>query len=59
LKINSQVNEKCDGCTRYENCESSRCKFINKKVTGEYYEPVPMFCINQRVSMETTKKLMI
>ena len=43
-KIYTKNNEICIGCTNEKICLSTRCKFINKKVTGDYLHPVAMIC---------------
>lgn len=35
---------KCVGCNGYSSCISTRCKFINKAVTGNYFLPIPLVC---------------
>lgn len=34
----------CKGCGGYESCVSVRCKFINRKYTGDYFSAVPLVC---------------
>ncbi|MDX5727168.1 radical SAM protein [Clostridioides difficile] len=57
IKIYISKNEECDGCTRLDYCMSTRCKLINKKVTGKFQSAVPIYCGLERVYVETTKKL--
>lgn len=47
--------EKCEGCSRYNYCESTRCRIVNKVLTGNYLEPSPISCVNQRISLELSK----
>lgn len=56
-KINSADNSSCLGCNRYEFCEGTRCKIINKQITGNYDVPPPIVCASQGVAVKTTKKL--
>ncbi|MCM1112406.1 MAG: radical SAM protein [Muribaculum sp.] len=34
----------CKGCGGYKSCVSVRCKFINKKHTGDYFTAMPLVC---------------
>lgn len=34
----------CETCKGYESCICVRCKFMNKKITGDYLKPVALFC---------------
>lgn len=34
----------CKECGGYESCICVRCKFMNKKITGDYLIPVALFC---------------
>lgn len=54
-EINRKINKECTGCSHIQNCISSRCKFINKSLTGDYFKPSPVMCgmenIKQRLSL--------
>ena len=34
----------CEGCGGYNSCTAVRCKFVNKKVTNDYFIPIPLIC---------------
>lgn len=46
---------KCEGCSRYEYCISTRCRIVNKILLGDYLEPSPVNCASQRISMELSR----
>lgn len=48
-KIYKTTNMDCKGCGNYEYCASSRCKFLNQKVTGDYNKPIPVVCAVENV----------
>lgn len=54
-EYNNQKMKKCEGCGRYDYCESTRCRIVNKLLTGSYLEPSPVSCANQRISLELSK----
>lgn len=56
-KINASDNKKCLGCNRYEFCEGTRCKIINKQITGDYDIPPAIICASQSIAVKTTRKL--
>lgn len=43
-RINRKHIKECSGCSLYHFCSSVRCKFINEKLTGDYYKPSPAVC---------------
>lgn len=49
--------EACLGCTNYEYCPSTRCKFINKKRMGDYFSPIPILCAVQNRESRRYRKL--
>lgn len=59
VDIYTSQNKECIGCTRQEFCDSTRCKIINKMVTGDFNKPIPITCSLQKVSLLTTKKLRV
>lgn len=50
-------NKDCKGCTRYENCIGTRCKILNKLVTGDYNLPPAIICASQKININTIKRL--
>lgn len=42
-------NEQCIGCGNYNRCASSRCKFLNHSVMGEYTKPIPVLCMIENI----------
>lgn len=42
-------NEQCIGCGNYNKCASSRCKFLNHSVMGEYTKPIPVLCMIENI----------
>lgn len=49
--IYCSTNTECEGCGNYEACISSRCKFLNRSVTGEYNKPIPLICAMENMKM--------
>lgn len=43
-KINKLSNTQCMGCSNESACISSRCKFLNKVITNDYYTPAVTVC---------------
>ena len=43
--------EECKGCKLYDGCISKRCKFVNKRITGNYLLPSPIMCEMQKLQM--------
>ncbi|OPA80839.1 hypothetical protein BVG16_00340 [Paenibacillus selenitireducens] len=39
----------CQGCSYFESCTSSRCIFVNYKMTGELCKPSGFFCAYERM----------
>lgn len=54
-EINKKTNNECVGCNHIQYCISSRCKFINKTLTGNFLKPSPVMCamenVKQRLSI--------
>lgn len=48
-QIYSKPNEECEGCADYEKCVSTRCKFLNHSVMGEYTKPIPTICAVENI----------
>lgn len=44
LSYSNYTNEECRECALCNVCDSSRCKIINKLITGSYIEPEPVGC---------------
>lgn len=54
LKISKMPLITCEGCGGYESCTSIRCKFFNKKITGEFDSPIALLCELHRRNMNFT-----
>lgn len=48
-RINREENKECQGCKHKEFCISSRCKFINKSITGDFLTPSAVECAYQNM----------
>lgn len=46
-KINSKTVTECRKCKWSEVCYGTRCKLINYVLTGDYYKPSPVTCMNE------------
>ena len=44
LTYSDKFNEACVGCDLYDFCEQTRCKIVNKLLTGEFCTPSPIVC---------------
>lgn len=44
--------EDCQGCSYFKSCTSSRCIFVNYKMTGEMCKPSGFFCAYERLESE-------
>ena len=51
-ELNKKVTTSCSNCGYYEYCESSRCKLVNRKITGDYFRASAITCVESRVTME-------
>lgn len=47
--ISKQINKVCQGCSNYESCIGTRCKIVNKVMTGEYTKVQPVVCAIEHV----------
>lgn len=54
-EMDKKVINKCKGCSRYEYCTSTRCRILNKILSGDYLEPSPINCATQRISMDLSR----
>lgn len=43
-QMNAIEMKTCDGCGGYDSCVNTRCRIVNKKITGEYGSPIPLLC---------------
>ncbi len=48
-KISVIQNSECIGCSNYQSCTGSRCKIINKVMTGNYTTVMPSICAIENV----------
>lgn len=49
-------NEECIGCYLYSYCEQTRCKMINKILTGDYCKASPVDCMEKNVLCDVNFK---
>jgi len=54
-KINLMPVSVCEGCNYYDYCPSKRCKYINKKLTGDYLTPSPIVCATENLLLKVSK----
>lgn len=45
----------CEGCSYFKSCTSSRCIFVNYKMTGEMCKPSGFFCAYERLECSYAK----
>lgn len=50
--INGETVKSCEGCNFYNYCEGSRCKLVNKKITGDFFEASAVTCLQSRVALK-------
>ena len=50
--INMQKVKSCQGCNFYNYCEGPRCKLVNKKITGNFFEASAIMCLQSRVALK-------
>lgn len=50
-EINKKSNPECDGCSHIRNCPSTRCKLINKAITGDFCIPSPVICAYENLKL--------
>ena len=43
------LNLECEGCKLYFECKSTRCKLINRILTGDFHKPTPIECELKRL----------
>jgi uncharacterized protein len=48
-------NEICDGCNYYNCCYATRCKFINRSITGNLNTPSPVMCAVENILYKYSK----
>lgn len=54
-ELDKVKNEECVGCSRYDNCVSTRCKIINKLCTGDFHKASPIACNLENIKYESSK----
>ena len=52
LTYSDKFNEACVGCDLYDFCEQTRCKIVNKLLTGEFCTPSPIVCAENHLLLE-------
>lgn len=56
--INKKKVQECVGCSFYNGCFSTRCKFINKSLTGDFFTPSALVCNVQRIKVSLFRQMM-
>ena len=51
-EINRRIVRSCNNCKYGEYCISTRCKFINKKLVGDFYTASPIVCNVEHVKLK-------
>ncbi|BCJ95356.1 thioether cross-link-forming SCIFF peptide maturase [Anaerocolumna cellulosilytica] len=54
--LSKAANEECSGCTNYDYCVSTRCKLMNKVMTGDFNKASPVFCNIENIVLEYADK---
>ncbi len=49
INLSKEPNPSCTGCTNYQYCHATRCKLVNKALTGEYHTPSGAFCAFEHI----------
>ena len=52
LHYSTKANEECIGCALYEYCEQTRCKIVNKILTGNFCTPSPIVCAENSMLLD-------
>jgi len=56
-KNNNEKVDCCEGCARYDYCEATRCKIINKYQTGKWNQPSINVCMIQNLKISLAENL--
>lgn len=56
LSSAEEINPDCKGCSLYAGCTCSRCKIINKVLTGNDLTPSPVVCAMENTKYQILKK---
>ena len=51
-RINHLNNLACKGCKQIQYCPATRCKFVNKSITGNYCSPPATICAMQNLKFQ-------
>ena len=54
-KMNDIETNNCIGCSMYKYCPSSRCKLVNKRISGSYNTASGIMCLESRLQLEAAK----
>lgn len=58
LSHNNELNKCCIGCSRYDYCDATRCKLINKIQTGEWNIPSTNVCEIHNLKVDLAEKFL-
>lgn len=53
--LSYEENKECLGCSNYKACIGTRCKLVNKVITGEYNSPPPILCLVENIKYKLYK----
>lgn len=54
-KVLAEDNLFCTNCSIKDYCINNRCKFMNKKITNDYYKPAPIACAIENIEDDLLK----
>lgn len=55
FELSKTENDDCKGCQRYRYCNGTRCKIVNKIMTGDYHKPPVALCAFENVKYSFLK----
>lgn len=55
LSYSELKNPECEGCTMYSFCSGTRCKMINRIITGKFLCPPYAICMEQNIKAQVYK----
>lgn len=50
-EVKNMKIEECKGCSNYDSCISTRCKFVNEKYCGKPEHPIPLLCYLEHLKL--------
>mgnify|MGYP000105474965 FL=1 len=55
-KVLAEDNLFCTNCSIKDYCINNRCKFMNKKITNDYYKPAPIACAIENIEDDLLRR---